>query len=89
MKKREIILDGKDSDWYEKAIFILKNNSNVKRPRDLLKYAEELIEDSCKKGIVSCRQEYLAKNTFQDAVINSIFICGVTMLIGSCILLFL
>lgn len=89
MKKREIVLDGKDSDWYEKAIFILKNDSNIKRPGNLLKYAEELIEDSCKKGIVSSQREYLVKGTFQDAVINMIFICGITMLIGSCILMLL
>lgn len=49
--KKEIIIDGEQSDWYEKAIFILKDE--VKNPplaHKLSSYADELIENYLKKA---------------------------------------
>lgn len=89
MKKREIIVDGQNSDWYEKAIFILKDNDQAIKPNNLIKYAEELIENSCKKGTIRKKHDDVAKKSFQDTVINTIFISGITTLILSFILLFL
>ncbi len=48
--KKEIIIDGKKSDWYKKAIFVLKDD--VKNPPmayKLSSYADELIESYLKK----------------------------------------
>ena len=48
--KKEIVIDGEKSDWYERAIFILKEDiQNNKVPKKLSSYAEELIEDYIKK----------------------------------------
>lgn len=48
--KKEIIINGSQSDWYEKAIFILKDE--VRRPplsQKLSYYADELVETYLKK----------------------------------------
>ena len=47
--KREIIIDGTASDWFEKATFILKDDSKIQTPNNLVNYAEELIENHMKK----------------------------------------
>ena len=46
---REIIIDGDDSDWFEKAIFILKDNKKVPNNKSLFEHAEEIIENKLKK----------------------------------------
>ena len=51
--KKEIIIDGTKSDWFEKATFILKDNVKLEKPSNLLSYAEELIENHMKKCPVS------------------------------------
>lgn len=88
VKKREIIIDGQDSDWYERAIFILKDHGHQNRPKNLFKYAEELVENSCKKGITRNSKEHM-QNSFQDVFINIIFVSGIMALILSFILLIL
>lgn len=47
--KKEIIIDGKGSDWFEKATFVLKGNHGEKLPKDLFSYAEEIVETHMKK----------------------------------------
>ena len=47
--KKEIIIDGKTSDWFEKATFVLKENSVEDLPKDLMHYAEQLVENHMKK----------------------------------------
>ena len=41
---KEIIIDGTTSDWFEKATFILKEDHKETLPKDLTRYAEEIIE---------------------------------------------
>lgn len=47
--KKEIVIDGKGSDWFEKATFILKGNDTSHLPKDLFSYAEEIVEKHLKK----------------------------------------
>ena len=48
--KKEIIIDGNGSDWFEKATFVLKDSQTNKIPQDLKSYAEEIIENYMKKS---------------------------------------
>lgn len=48
--KKEIIVDGKESDWFEKATFILKEDSNKELPKDVFTYAENIVETYLKKN---------------------------------------
>ena len=54
--KKEIIIDGKASDWFEKATFILKENHVEALPKDLMYYAEQLVENHMKKFPVMDRK---------------------------------
>lgn len=48
---RKVVVNGKQSDWYESATFILKDTGQeYQYPRDIESYAEELIESYLKKG---------------------------------------
>ncbi len=47
--KKEIVIDGKTSDWFEKATFVLKDNHVENLPKDLMYYAEQLVENHMKK----------------------------------------
>lgn len=48
---RKVVVNGKKSDWYESATFVLKDTTQgCQYPRDLENYAEELIENYLKKG---------------------------------------
>lgn len=48
--KKEIIIDGQQSDWYEKAIFVLKDEvNNPPLEYKLSSYADELVENYLKK----------------------------------------
>lgn len=47
--KKEIVIDGKASDWFEKATFVLKGNDTSHLPKDLFSYAEEIVEKHLKK----------------------------------------
>ncbi|MBE6024409.1 MAG: DUF2721 domain-containing protein [Cellulosilyticum sp.] len=48
--KREIVIDGSASDWFEKATFVLKESHQAEMPQDLMTYAEEIIENQMKRG---------------------------------------
>ena len=54
--KKEIIIDGKTSDWFEKATFILKENHVEALPKDLMHYAEQLVENHMKRFPVMDRK---------------------------------
>ena len=47
--KKEIVIDGTASDWFEKATFILKDSSPSQLPNNLVDYAEEIIETHMKR----------------------------------------
>lgn len=47
--KKEIIIDGSASDWFEKATFVLKETHVNAMPKDLMNYAEEIVENHMKK----------------------------------------
>ena len=57
--KKEIVIDGSGSDWFEKAVFTLKEEDRSKMPKNLLSYAEELVEKQLKKfpGSVNIKDE--------------------------------
>lgn len=48
--KKQITINGEKSDWFEKATFILKEENEKKIPRNLLVYAEHLVENYLKKN---------------------------------------
>lgn len=48
--KKEIVIDGTASDWFEKATFILKESSVTPLPNNLVDYAENIIENHMKKS---------------------------------------
>ncbi len=47
--KKQITIDGQQSDWFEKAIFVLKENKPTPIPNNLFQYAEHLVENQLKK----------------------------------------
>lgn len=58
--KKQVTIDGGKSDWYEKAIFTLRDDVKLEKlPRSLPCYAEELIEGYLKKS--SVRSPYSSK----------------------------
>lgn len=68
--KKEIIIDGKGSDWFETAIFILKGNHEEKLPKDLFSYAEEIVETHMKKMPQSKTQGPIPKS-YLDVLVGS------------------
>lgn len=65
--KREITVDGKASDWFEKAVFTLKDEQVKSMPKDLVSYAEELVEKYLKRYPTSSGNDMVAKNKEQEA----------------------
>lgn len=47
--KKQITIDGQQSDWFEKAIFVLKESKATPIPNNLFQYAEHLVENQLKK----------------------------------------
>ena len=47
--RKEIVIDGSESDWFEKVVFTLKEEERSKVPKNLFSYAEELVEKQLKK----------------------------------------
>ena len=47
--KKQITIDGQQSDWFEKAVFVLKENKSTPIPSNLFQYAEHLVENQLKK----------------------------------------
>lgn len=45
---KKITLDGKTSDWYEKAIFVLKDEHVNRKDIDFIQCAESIIENYMK-----------------------------------------
>lgn len=56
--EKNIIIEGKTNDWYEKAIFVLKDPQTTKVPTNLVAYAEDLLEKRLKTG------NYISANPF-------------------------
>ncbi len=57
--KKQITLDGEKSDWFEKAIFVLKDKPQQAIPNNLFYYAEDIIETYLKKNpSVGYKREY-------------------------------
>ncbi len=48
--KKQITIDGKQSDWFEKAVFVLKEKEVAQLPANLFLYAEHLVENQLKKN---------------------------------------
>ncbi len=46
---KEIIIDGENSDWFEKAVFTLKDNQKVPYGQGLFEHAEQIVEMKLKK----------------------------------------
>ena len=67
--KKEIIIDGKGSDWFEKATFVLKGNHGEKLPKDLFSYAEEIVEAHMKKMPQSKTRDATSK-TYLDILVG-------------------
>lgn len=54
--KKQITIDGGQSDWFEKAVFVLKDNRSVPMSKNLFQYAEQLVETQLKKTPVYSRE---------------------------------
>lgn len=48
--KKNIIIEGHKSDWYEKAIFILKDSKTTQIPKNLVTHADNILEERLKIG---------------------------------------
>ena len=84
--KKEIVIDGEKSDWYEKAIFVLKEDiKNNKVPRKLSSYAEELIEDYIKKTPIYTQQ--MTKQSVQRRINMFLGISSMSAMIAVMLLL--
>ncbi|MDF2877130.1 MAG: hypothetical protein K0S30_226 [Clostridia bacterium] len=86
--KRQVTIDGDKSDWYEKAVFILKEREINNIPDNLFLYAENIIENHLKKtpGIIPYKK--YEKKTSNAKTIDRFFnislaVCGITFIIGT------
>ncbi len=70
--KKEIVIDGKASDWFEKATFVLKGNDTSNLPKDLFSYAEEIVERHLKKMPPVEAYNQMQKNSLEMARSKSI-----------------
>lgn len=89
--KKQITIDGENSDWYEKAVFILKDKEEPSIPDNLFLYAEYIVENHLKKNPIafykrgekkSIKQKkgrYTAKviDRFFDI---SLIVCGISVI---------
>lgn len=59
---KKVVLDGKNSDWYEKAIFIVKDEYEEQKNIDFIQCAESIIENYMKTCTpLSLQQKTLKK----------------------------
>lgn len=65
--KREITVDGKASDWFEKAVFTLKDEQVKSMPKDLFSYAEELVEKYLKRFPDPREKDMITRKKEQEA----------------------
>ncbi len=91
--KKQITIDGENSDWYEKAIFILKDKEPHYVPDNLFLYAEQIVENHLKKnpqGLTyhskgktkRVKKEGSSAARFIDYFFNfSLFVCAVSIVI--------
>jgi len=91
--KKQITIDGENSDWYEKAVFILKDIEAPPIPNNLFLYAENIVENHLKKNPVRSYYKKSEKkavykkrgsNTTQriDKFFNiSLIICGISVVL--------
>ena len=70
--KKEIVIDGKGSDWFEKATFILKESDTSHLPKDLFSYAEEIVERHLKKMPQGISHQQIPKSYLEIASNKSI-----------------
>lgn len=87
---KEIRVDGGQSDWYKEAIFILKEESqDDMRPKNLVDYADQLIEKHMKLGtgkkIACCKAHFIEKGRW----IDYFFWGSIIFLVVVCILYFI
>lgn len=86
--KRQVTIDGDKSDWYEKAVFILKEKEINNIPDNLFLYAENIIENHLKKTPRMIPYNKYEKKTFDAKKIDRFFnislvVCGITFIIGT------
>lgn len=48
--RKQIVVEGHKSDWYEQAVFVLKDTNDKKVPNNLLAYADDIAERQLKTG---------------------------------------
>ena len=70
--KKQITIDGGQSDWFEKAVFTLKENKSVPMSKNLFQYAEQLVETQLKKAPLSTREPVKKVETGYDPYIENL-----------------
>lgn len=90
--KKQIIIDGESSDWYEKAVFILKDKKETHIPDNLFLYAEHIVENHLKKNPMvfytkttnrdlKHQKKAVARGQMIDRFFNvTLIICGVSII---------
>jgi hypothetical protein len=90
--KKQITIDGENSDWYEKAIFILKDKKEPPIPNNLFLYAEYIIENHLKKNpaphyyrVPEKKAEHQKKSSHTARMVDrffdiSLIICGISII---------
>ena len=70
--KKQITIDGGQSDWFEKAVFTLKENKSVPMSKNLFQYAEQLVETQLKKAPLFTREPVKKVETGYDPYIENL-----------------
>lgn len=83
---RQIKIDGQGSDWYESAVFIVRENVGKKAmPSNVVHYAEDLIERHMKLGAVENVSKKKAYSWIDTCFWISIGMLAITCAIYFCI----
>ncbi len=70
--KKQITIDGQQSDWFEKAVFVLKESKTTPIPNNLFQYAEHLVENQLKKSPISFNQASKKTETPYDPYLENL-----------------
>jgi len=83
--KKVIMIDGKNSEWYEKAIFIMRGDVNTgSKPVDFINEAEKIISSYIIKS-ASAINEIKSKTKINndkkfDTILNVCLVCSIIIL---------
>ncbi len=85
--KKVIMIDGKNSEWYEKAIFIMRGDVNTdNKPVDFINEAEKIINSYIIKSASAINEiKFKSKSKINndkkfDTILNVCLVCSIIIL---------